>query len=100
MGGDSPARLMRFPGDPAMPAEIPLAHSLVLGEMLVAYEVDETASSNGEATGLSTDGRLEGFISGEITGDGVDEGPLVVFPFLVTWSASDSCKLSMPNRTG
>jgi hypothetical protein len=36
VGGDSPTRLMRFTGDPAMPAPSPLAHSLVRGELLVA----------------------------------------------------------------
>jgi len=52
VGGDSPTRLMRFPGDPAMPAEIPLVHSLVFGEMLVANEVVEMASRGGEPTML------------------------------------------------
>jgi len=54
VGGDSPARLMRFPGEPAIPGKKPLGHSLVLSELelLVANEVVETASSSGEATGL------------------------------------------------
>ena len=82
MGGDSPIKLMRFPGDPAMPAPIPLAHSLVFGELL-AYDVDETASSSGEGVGLSFEDTLEGCISGETTGDAAEEDEsLVAFPLL------------------
>lgn len=80
MGGDSPTRLMRFPGDPAMPA-MPLVHSLVLSELLVAYDVVETASSIGEATGISLDDRLVGLISGDTTGEALDE-PLLSFPLV------------------
>lgn len=72
VGGDSPVRLMRLLGDPAIPAVRPLAHSLVLGELL-ATEADETASSNGVAIGFSLDDRLEGFISGDTTGDDATE---------------------------
>lgn len=37
---------------------------------------------------MSFEDKLEGFISGETTGDGLDERPLVTFSLLVTWSAS------------
>lgn len=65
-----------------MPAPRPLAHSLVLGELLVAYDVDETASNNGDAMGLSLEDKLDGFICGEITGDGSEDESLVADPLL------------------
>ncbi len=63
-----------------MPAVNPLAQSRVFGELL-AYEVDETASSSGDATGLSFEDTLDGFICGETMGDGSAEVSLGVFPF-------------------
>lgn len=41
--GDSPDKLIRFPGEPAMP-ETFFIHSLAFGEGLVANEAVETAS--------------------------------------------------------
>lgn len=53
MGGDSPIRLIRFPGEPAIAAGIPpFAHSLMLGEVAVAKFVAETASRRGDTPGL------------------------------------------------
>ena len=85
VGGDSPTRLIRFPGDPAMPMPegMPLVHSRVLKEfeLLVARDVVETASRRGEASGLE-DG-VAGLISGDsVGGEGLDEKPLVPFPLL------------------
>lgn len=75
MGGDSPARLIRFPGDPAIPAAMPLVHSLVLSEfeLLVANDVVDIASRSGEATGLGFEAGVAGLISGDsIGGEGLE----------------------------
>lgn len=51
VGGDSPIKLIRFPGEPARP---PLVHSLVmLGAVLADTDVVERASNKGEAAGLT-----------------------------------------------
>lgn len=73
---------MRFPGDPAIPAEIPLVHSLVLNELelLVAKDVVEIASRSGDAIGLTFGEGVIGLISGEsIGGEGLEEILLVPF---------------------
>lgn len=85
VGGDSPTRLIKFPGEPAIPAATALVHSLVFGELLVAKDVVETASRSGEGAGWSFGGKTAGVISGESVadgGEGVDEGPFVPFPLL------------------
>jgi hypothetical protein len=63
-GGDSPTRLIRFPGELAMPGGKPLFHSVVLNEfeLLVAMDGIETASSRGEVIGVSAESREEGLI--------------------------------------
>jgi len=85
VGGDSPMMLMRFPGDPAiMPGDTPRVHSLVLSELLlVAKDAFDTASSNGEATGFSLEDTLEGLISGDTTGEALEEESLLLSPLLV-----------------
>lgn len=77
--------LMRFPGDPAiMPGDTPRVHSLVLSELLlVAKDAFDTASSNGEATGFSLEDTLEGLISGDTTGEALEEESLLLSPLLV-----------------
>jgi hypothetical protein len=84
VGGDSPTRLIRFPGDPAMPAaETPLIHSLAFGELLVASDVVEMASRLGDIAGLPFERGEVGAISGEGSvegGDGLEERPLVLAP--------------------
>lgn len=65
MGGDSPIRLMRLPGEPARP---PLAHSFVmLGAVLADTEVVDKASKSGDAAWLTLYGGTEGRISGVLT---------------------------------
>jgi hypothetical protein len=68
-----------------MPAGTALDHSLVLGELLVAKDVVETASSSGEAYGMSLEVDTAGFISGDRTGGGErlsEEGFLSMVPLL------------------
>lgn len=84
VGGDSPTKLIRFPGEPAIPAATDLVHSLVFGETLVAKDVVDAASRRGEAVGWSF-GKIVGFISGENVvegGEGVDDEPAVPFPLV------------------
>lgn len=59
-----------------MPAGAPFVHSFMLGDVLVANDVVETASSKGDAPGWPFDG-IMGLSSGECTGgeDGLGEGP-------------------------
>lgn len=87
VGGDSPARLMRFPGEPAaIWGGMFLVHSLVLKEfeLLVAKDVVETASRRGEAMGLSLEAGVPGLMSGDWTGgEGLEERALLLFPLLV-----------------
>lgn len=64
-----------------MPVEIPRVHSLVFNEVLVAYDAVETASKRGDATGFSLDETLAGLISGEITGEALDDPLVVPVPF-------------------
>ncbi len=64
MGGDSPMRLMRLPGEPASPGT-PLTHSFVLGAVLVAKEAVDTASRSGEVARPPLVGGLAGFSSGD-----------------------------------
>lgn len=68
MGGDSPMRFIRFPGEPARPAT-PFVHSVVLLVVFVAYDVAETASRSGEGAVFPLEGMLAGFRSGDWTGD-------------------------------
>lgn len=90
-------RLMRFPGDPAIPAPSPLAHSLVLGELL-AYDVAETASRSGEVTGWSVEDRLEGVVCGATTGDGYEESSFGVEALLGTLSAPGPLNFGCPRH--
>lgn len=78
VGGVSPIRLMRFPGEPAIPAGPPLVHSFMLGDILVANEVVDTASSMGDAAVGPFEGGYEGFRSGDWRGggEGLGDGPL------------------------
>lgn len=79
MGGVSPIRLIRFPGEPAIPAGAPLAQSFMLGDALVANEVVETASSKGDAADWPFEGEYEGFRSGDDRsggGEGLGDGPV------------------------
>lgn len=65
MGGDSPDKLIRLPGEPANPA-MPLAHSAALGAVLVANDVADTASSMGDVAGFPfEDGVATGLIFGD-----------------------------------
>lgn len=68
MGGDSPMRFIRFPGEPARP-DTPFVHSFVLLVVFVAYDVAETASRSGEGAVFPLEGMLAGFRSGDWTGD-------------------------------
>jgi hypothetical protein len=70
VGGESPIILMRFPGEPAIPAGAPLVQSFMLGDVLVAREIVETASSRGEAAGGPFVEVYEGFRSGDWRGGG------------------------------
>lgn len=68
MGGDSPMRFIRFPGEPARP-DTPFVHSVVLLVLFVVYDVAETASKSGEGAVFPLEGMLAGFRSGDWTGD-------------------------------
>lgn len=68
MGGESLIRLMRLPGDPAMP---PLDHSLVmLGAVLADTDVVDRASRSGDGAWLP----LYGAYGAEGLNSGVPEG--------------------------
>lgn len=80
-------KLIRFPGEPAIPAGIPLVHSLVLSELewLVAKDVVDTASRGGETIGLLVGSGRAGLLSSNSSGgEGLAERALVpwAFPFL------------------
>lgn len=80
-------KLIRFPGEPAIPAGIPLVHSLVLSELewLVAKDVVDTASRGGETIGLLVGTGRAGLLSSNSSGgEGLAERALVpwAFPFL------------------
>lgn len=68
---------MRFPGDPARP---PRAHSFImLGAVLADTDVVDSASSRGEAVGLTLYGAAEGLISGVLmAGDEASESRRVL----------------------
>lgn len=85
MGGDSPMRFIRFPGEPARP-DTPFVHSFVLLVVFVAYDVADTASRSGEGAVFPLDGMLAGFRSGDWSGDGEesDAGSLVALSPLAT----------------
>lgn len=49
--GGEPAKLIKLPGEPSIPACGPLRQSCRLGDVLVPYDVVETASSRGDGPG-------------------------------------------------
>lgn len=66
---------------------MPLVHSLVLSEFewLVAIEVVEMASREGDATGGSLEYDVAGLMLGDsVGGEGLEEKPWVPFTLLVT----------------
>jgi hypothetical protein len=68
VGGESPIKLMRFPGEPARPPA--LAHSFViLGAETDALDI---ASSMGDAAGRTLSGASDGLISGVSSEGGVN----------------------------
>jgi hypothetical protein len=68
VGGESPIKLMRLPGEPARPP--PLAHSFViLGAETDALDI---ASSMGDAAGRTLSGASDGLISGVPSEGGVN----------------------------
>jgi len=103
VGGESPIRLMRFPGDPAMPAGPPLAQSFMLGDMLVANEVVDTASSRGDAPCRPFAEGYEGLISGlwRGGGEGLGEGPLGLsfgLSLSLLWSVRRACGTTLGDQ--
>ncbi len=80
MGGDSPIRLIKFPGEPVS-AGAPLDHSLTLGAVLGAKEAADMASKMGDV-GFG-EGVATGLSSGDWTeGDDVSEANPLALPFL------------------
>lgn len=83
-------RLIKF-GEPARAPPWFFVHSFMLGDVLVAIEVPETASKSGETAAadfpfVGIAAGVEGFISGVWTGlggdSGNDAGSLAALPFL------------------
>lgn len=84
MGGDSPIKLMRFPGEPAKP---PLPQSwFALAAVLADTDVVDKASRGGDTVALpcpSCGGWATGLMLGDATEDEDAEGVfLAAFPFL------------------
>jgi hypothetical protein len=75
VGGDSPDKLIRFPGEPASPMLTPLDQSLVFAAMLVAKEVPDTASNTGEVVGFPLDDGVSAFSSGDRPAGGEEVDP-------------------------
>ena len=91
-------KFIRFPGDPAIPAAIPLVQSLVLSEFewLVAKDVADTASRGGEMMGLLVGSGRVGLLSSKsIGGEGL--GGMAVVPFAFPFLRSSQ---SQPHAVG
>jgi len=98
-------KLIKFPGEPAIPAGIPLVHSLVLSELewLVAKDVVDTASRGGKTIGLLVGRGRAGLLSSKSSGgEGLAERalPSLAFPFLRSSQSQPHPGLGGARHTG
>jgi hypothetical protein len=85
VGGDSPVRLIRFPGELANPILSPFDQSFAFAAMLVATDVPDTASRAGEVVGLPLEDGVSAFSSGDkpVGGEGFAPRPSGLRPPLL-----------------